>query len=60
MDLIQSDNSDESILNCFPNDYSQKSDYKDINNDFQYYDNTYIEKEILFNNNLDHKNLIKV
>ena len=60
MDIISNDNSEESILGFFPNDNSQRSDFQGRDDDFQYYDNTYIEKEIINNANLEHRNFIKV
>ena len=60
MDILSNDNSEESILGYFPNNNSQKSDFQGRDVDFQYCDNAYIEKEIINNFNLEHRNFIKM
>ena len=57
MDYNQIEDSEASIIGYFPKS-SEEREFKD--DEFQYHDNTYIEKEILFNPNLEHRNLIKV
>ena len=57
MDNNQYEESEASIIGYFPKS-SEEKEFQD--DEFQYHDNTYIEKEILFNPNLEHRNLIKV
>ena len=58
MDILSNGNSEDSFLGFFPKDNSQNSN-QDKEVDLQYCDNAYIEKDILNNANLEHKNLIK-
>ena len=50
------DNSEESILDCLQKNISQKSDFQERDFESQYQDNVYMEKEILQNCNLAHRN----
>ena len=54
------DNSEESILDCLQKNISQKSDFQERDFESQYQDNVYMEKEILQNCNLAHRNFLKV
>ena len=54
------ENSEETIIDCLQNNLSQKSEFQERNVDSQFQDNTYLEKEILQNCNLEHRNFIKV
>ena len=60
MDNRSIDNSEDSILGCFPNNNSQKSEIHGEDSDFQFHDDTYMEIEIMQNCNLDHKNVMKI
>ena len=60
MDILSNDNSEDSILGFFPNDNSQNSNFQVREDDLQYHDNTYVQKEIISNANLEHQNFLKV
>ena len=60
MDIISNDISVDSILEYLPKDNSQNSNQdKEVEVDLQYCDNAYIDRELINNANLEHKNLLR-
>ena len=60
MDIISNDISVDSILEYLPKDNSQNSyQDKEVEVDLQYCDNAYIDRELINNANLEHKNLLR-
>lgn len=60
MDLLSNESSQDSILGYLPNNLSQKSIFPERDSNLQYNENANIEKKILQNMNLEHKNVIKM